>query len=50
MVKTTLITEGHLIKYEAEVDLLGIRIDQRLSFSSHISNICKKAAKQLYAL
>ena len=53
MVKTTLSIEGHLIKNEAEVNLLGIQIDQhrqRLSFSSHISNICKKAAKQLNAL
>ena len=43
MVKTTLNIEGHLIKNKAEVDLLGIRIDQRHSFST----ICKKAAKQL---
>ena len=50
MVKPTLNIEGYLIKNEAEVDLLGIRIDQRLSFTSHISNICKKAAKQLNAL
>ena len=46
MVKTTLNIEGHLIKNEAEVDLLGIRIDQRLPFSSHISNICKKGTQK----
>ena len=50
MVKITLNIERHLRKNEAEVDLLGIRTDQRLSFSSHISNICKKAPKQLNAL
>ena len=50
IVKTVLNIEEHLTKHEAEVDLLGIRIDQRLSFSRHISNICRKAAKELNAL
>ena len=31
-------------------DLLGLKIDNRLSFKSNISAICKKAAKQLNAL
>ena len=40
----------HLIESETQVDLLGLKIDNRLSFKSHISAICKKAAKQLNAL
>ena len=39
-----------LIESETQVDLLGLKIDNRLSFKSHISAICKKAAKQLNAL
>ena len=38
------------IESEAEVDLLELKIDNRLTFNSHISAICKKAAKQLNAL
>ena len=39
-----------LIESETQVDLLGLKIDNRLPFNSHISAICKKAAKQLNAL
>ena len=39
----------NLIQSETRVDLLGLKIDNRLSFNSHISAICKKAAKQLNA-
>ena len=35
---------------ESKVELLGITIDNRLSFEEHISNLCKKAALQLNAL
>ena len=35
---------------ESKVELLGLTIDNRLSFHSHISSICKKTAKQLKAL
>ena len=40
----------NLIESETQVDLLGLKIDNRLSFKSHISAICKKAAKQLNVL
>ena len=40
----------NLIESETQVDLSGLKIDNRLSFKSHISAICKKAAKQLNAL
>ena len=35
---------------EDEVKLLGVTIDFKLNFNTHISNICKKAARQLNAL
>ena len=38
------------IQSESEVDLLGLTIDNRLSFNSHISSLCKKASNQLNAL
>ena len=40
----------NLIESETQVDLLGLKIANRLSFKSHINAICKKAAKQLNAL
>ena len=33
-----------------EIDLLGITIHTKLSFSSHITKICHKASRQLNAL
>ena len=38
------------IKSVSSVELLGIHLDDKLSFSQHISNICKSAANQLNAL
>ena len=38
------------IKFEDSVTLLGVSIDFRLKFDSHVSEICKKASKQLAAL
>ena len=38
------------IPCENEVKLLGVTIDFELNFNSHISNICKKASKQLNCL
>ena len=46
----TLKIENNLIQSESKVELLGLTIDNRLSFHSHISSICKKATKQLKAL
>ena len=40
----------NFIESETQVDLLGLKIANRLSFKSHINAICKKAAKQLNAL
>ena len=46
----TLKVRQNEITSKAEVDLLELKIDQRLSFDSHISKICRKASKQLNAL
>ncbi len=36
---------GTEIKYEKEEKLLGITIDEKLRFDTHIDNLCKKAAR-----
>ena len=41
---------GNNIKCDKEVKLLGITIDFELNFNTHISNICKKASRQLHVL
>ena len=38
------------ILFSNEIDLLGITIDTKLSFDSHITKICCKASRQLNAL
>ena len=38
------------IRPENEVKLLGVDIDCRLNFNSHIANICRKASRQLNVL
>ena len=42
--------EGIEIECETEVKLLGVTIDFKLNFNEHISNICKKASRQLNVL
>ena len=41
---------GKTILSSNEIDLLGITIDTKLSFDSHITKICRKASRQLNAL
>ena len=41
---------GNEIKSQTEVELLGVTIDNKLSFSSHIKNICKSASNKLCAI
>ena len=38
---------GEIIQTQKEVTLVGVTIDNKLSFAPHISNICKAAANQL---
>ena len=42
--------QGHAIKSEETVKLLGVTLDNKLNFDTHISNLCKKAATQLNVL
>lgn len=41
---------GNTIECDDEVKLLGVTLDFKLNFNSHISNICKKASQQLNVL
>ena len=42
--------ENNVINCDENVKLLGVTIDFQLIFDTHISNICKKASKQLNVL
>ena len=42
--------QDHAIKSEETVKLLGVTLDNKLNFDTHISNLCKKAATQLNVL
>ena len=42
--------EGKTVICEKSVKLLGIKIDNKLTFSEHISSICKKVSLKLHAL
>ena len=44
------VIDNKQIKTVPSVELLGIQLDDKLSFSPHISNICKSAANELNAL
>ena len=45
--KFTFNLDENQIKCETEVKLLGVAIAFKLNFNEHISNICKKASRQL---
>ena len=42
--------EGEIIVCEQSVKLLGIKIDNQLTFSQHVSGICKNVSLKLHAL
>ena len=46
----SLFLNGTEIKCEDSVKLLGVTIDFLLNFDLHVSNICKKAARQINVL
>ena len=41
---------GDTVKCEKSVKLLGIKIDNQLTFNEHISSICKTVSLKLHAL
>ena len=47
---TSFNTDSAEIKCENNVTLLGINIDSMLRFDDHVSQICKRASKQLAVL
>jgi hypothetical protein len=48
--KLTFNLNGNNITCEDNVKLIGVAIDSDLNFNNHISEICKKASRQLNIL
>ena len=48
--KITFAIENKQIKYKREVKLLGITIDEKLTLTKHIANICSQVKNRLRAL
>ena len=46
----TINLNDHLIENSESQKLLGIQIDSKLTFNSHVSNLCRKASQKLHAL
>ena len=38
------------VKNSREKELLGVKIDSKLSFKNHVSSLCKKASQKLHAV
>ena len=49
-IQNILLGEETIIKSEMHVKVLGIIIDNKLNFSEHTAQMCRKAARQLNAL
>ena len=49
-IKETLIVDNKSIETKDSVELLGVKIDNRLKFDSHINNLCINAGGQLNSL
>ena len=44
------IFENAALENSKEVTILGVTIDNKLNFQSHIKTLCKKASQKLWAL
>ena len=42
--------DGHAIERMGEIKLLGVQIDEKLNFTSHISELCTKASQKVGVL
>ena len=38
------------VKNSRDKELLGVKIDSKLSFKNHVSSLCKKASQKLHAV
>ena len=45
-----MIVDNHIVKNSLTEKMLGIKIDNRLSFDPHVSNLCSKVSQKLHAL
>ena len=50
VLRNPLCVDGNAINPGTHVKLLGVTIDEHLTFERHIDEICKKAAKQVNTL
>ena len=41
---------GSFIEESEEEKLLGVTLDKKLKFKTHVNNLCKKASQKLHAL
>ena len=48
--KVISVIDSNLIESENEQVLLGVLIDSKLTYKSHVNNICKKASQKINAL
>ncbi len=48
--EVTVNISGFLIKESDEEKLLGVTLDKKMSFKTHVNNLCKKASQKLHAL
>ena len=48
--EVTVNISGSLIKDSDEKKLLGVTLGKKLSFKTHVNNLCKKASQKLHAL
>ena len=48
--KITFMAENKRVKFRSKVKLLGITIDDKLPFATHMENLCSRASNRLRAL